>query len=60
MTTHMNREPACALIEFVTEFAIYVGSTQDYSSLQSDDFDKDSDGKDLLDVSMFNNYFSRQ
>jgi len=54
MTTHMTQAPAQALIDFITEFIIYVSSTQKVS-IESDDSDQeDGDRKDIMNISMFN------
>lgn len=59
MATHMNQQPAQALIDFITEFIVYVSSTQKIS-IEPEESDSDQDRRDIMDVSIFNEYFSRQ
>lgn len=57
MTTHMTQSPANALFDFITELVMYVSSSQKNNSY---DTDEDHDSECLFDVSIFNEYFSRQ
>ncbi len=63
MTTHMTRQSATALIEFITEFIVYISTTQEIISRSDPSILSDHDDnsqKDLFDISLFNQYFSRQ
>ena len=57
----MTKPSANAVIEFITEFIIYISATQE-SSIQSEcSIESDhSIDKDIFDVSIFNHFFSRQ
>ena len=52
----MTKAPASALIDFITEFLIYMSSIE--QNIESDD--KISSDDYVFDISIFNNYFSRQ
>lgn len=58
MATHMTHEPATALIDFITEFIIYMSSTE--KNIESEDSLSDASDDYIFNISMFNNYFSRQ
>ena len=60
MTTHMSKPSAQALIEFITEFIIYTSSLQKIPIDSSDSIEEPNQQRDLFDVAMFNEYFSRQ
>ena len=58
MTTHMTKASASALIEFITEIIIYMSATE--QNIDSEDSISDNSDNTIFDISIFNNYFSRQ
>ncbi len=58
----MTQLSATALIEFITEFIVYISTTQEIIARSDPSIlsDHDDNQKDLFDISLFNQYFSQQ